>query len=1153
MSLYVQKIENEFAEELYDEILETSKDDIINESIKDENKSRLYKVEKFRKILEKLFLDLTKDLTGYESVNNAVRMHAIFEKYTVDKEIKDKCTSLRAQLNEYHHPYHKDSITEEEYLIYLKTLCEIIKYFSGTEIPYELQKTYEPVKKLQLKAKEEPPKENIEFIKAYVLKYECPKNQPMHITCISENKQDYLHIYVYNNNPLYQKLIRILREKVPLNIFNIQKAADKPFYTPKNNTVFIIEPDYLVNVTHIKECFTNRYDIIPEIYLFNKFRQDNKNENMIKGNIANYMLDTLLYEYSNYKEKDRTNKEEHFNSIFNKAVKEFALDIISIADRFNLKEKIEKLKDSSKTYYIAINNFIGTEIPIKKERKKENSYPMLHIEPNFLSTKIGMQGRFDLLCEIEENENDKQYIKKNIYELKSASKVPEKEPWPNDKIQVFCYDLILRTIVLEKRGESKVLYCNKEFNNLLPVIASDKLNLMYSIIHVRNQIVDYEYRLANGELTLDSIAEEIKKQKNNFPPYIMNNIDNFCQTISKLPELQKAYINKFIQFTAQEQWISKVGKGDEKDNSRFYGYSSLWKLSERQKNEDNIIFSDLEFDNEKSNLDELLISFKRNLFSHTSMITVFREGDPCILYPKDKNKDNEEDPTKRIFLKGTIDSIKNEYITVKLRNPYPNKMYFKNPKWFWFIEQDITDNFADMLYKSLYEFADAERDKQEILLGLKKPEFEQEIQNSNYYKDEYINGIIARAVAAKNYFLIQGPPGTAKTSVMLTGLVKYLYEKTQENIFLLAYTNRAVDEICKNLEKNKIRFLRLGRSVSNPEYCLDTLKKEKDIYEINDIVNECRIFVSTVHTAYSSPIFNMKTFNTAIIDEATQLLEPQIVGMLTRFNRFIMIGDEKQLPPVVIQEHTNVEDKELKKIKLYSLSNSIFERLLINAKENEWDCHAMLRTQYRMNEEIADFVNKHYYDNELISGTERQKQTIQRFSSNSKSEKEKVLSKHRIIFIDSRKEKGKTNKYEAEIIKEFVKIIVQSYGKDFTEETLGIITPFRAQINVIRKTLIDNNIPEEYTEKITIDTVERFQGSERDIIIVSFAINNARKLDLIKSLTFNKKVDRKLNVTLTRAREHLILVGCHDVLKKDEHYERLITYIKQKGGFYEEK
>jgi len=297
----------------------------------------------------------------------------------------------------------------------------------------------------------------------------------------------------------------------------------------------------------------------------------------------------------------------------------------------------------------------------------------------------------------------------------------------------------------------------------------------------------------------------------------------------------------------------------------------------------------------------------------------------------------------------------------------------------------------------------------------------------------------------------------------------------------------------------------------------------------------------------------MKTFNTAIIDEATQLLEPQIVGMLTRFNRFIMIGDEKQLPPVVIQEHTNVEDKELKKIKLYSLSNSIFERLLINAKENEWDCHAMLRTQYRMNEEIADFVNKHYYDNELISGTERQKQTIQRFSSNSKSEKEKVLSKHRIIFIDSRKEKGKTNKYEAEIIKEFVKIIVQSYGKDFTEETLGIITPFRAQINVIRKTLIDNNIPEEYTEKITIDTVERFQGSERDIIIVSFAINNARKLYLIKSLTFNKKVDRKLNVTLTRAREHLILVGCHDVLKKDEHYERLITYIKQKGGFYEEK
>jgi len=1144
MSLNTIQINNECAIDLYSKLEEIVSIEIKNKDTIDEEKTKIYKVKEFRLILEKLFSELAKNMPDSELINHAARMEYVFKTSTADNDIRKKCYSLRAQLNPFHHYGYPDSVSNEKYLILLKTLCQIINYFSKCDIPRKLKDIYQSVAHLELPDKPEIPKEKIEFVQASIYKIKKENNQ-LYITCIDQHNLNYMHIYINKNNSLFIHLKEVLWENATINIFNIFKTPDKPFYSVNPQSFFIIEPDYLINITQIKECFVTWNKVIPSLYLLNKFELFKPSIEKIQGNIANFILDTLVFT-GNTK----------FDDLFNKATREYAFDIVSSVKAEDLPETIRKLKENSEKHFNSIITFVNSEKVKNIKTSKTKSNNLIHIEPYVISHMYGLSGRFDILLEYQRDDTT---VCRDIIELKSTKNPPKNDaPYINDNIQVFCYDIMLNSMYPDRVGESLVLYSSKQDNCLISIKKNfennPNINITQDIVKARNCIVHYEYLLAKGELLIDSIVEVIKNDVSEYKSFKKDFADGFINTINNLENnLEKKYINNFLQFIAKEQWINKLGKSDDIEYNKYYGFSSLWKLDINEKQDHNIIFADLEYDEANSNLEQLTVCFKRNLFNNPYLSTVFREGDVCIIYPQDSNLLHSDDPTKKIFLKATIATIESDTIIVKLRNLYPSKNYFKKHST-WCIEQDLTDSFSEKLSKSLYEFAKCDKDKKELLLGLKEPQFEDpNTYNVIYTDDHIIKTAIEKSVSCKDYFLIQGPPGTAKTSIVLINIVKHIYNTTQENIFIMAYTNRAVDEICENLIKHSINFIRLGRGFKYPDYNLDHIKYTMDIYQLYNKIHNCRIFVSTVHSAYESPIFNMKSFHTAIIDEASQLLEPHIIGILTRFNRFIMIGDEKQLPPVVVQEQKNVDDDELKKISLYSLSNSLFERLLLNAKRKKWDnASIMLQKHYRMHEEIADFVNTHYYNNLLKIGSNSQKQAINIFKSNFENKIERLLSKHRIIFIQSDKDKGKTNKYEANIVKDIVKVII-NVSNDFTEKTVGIITPFRAQINLIRKTLFDSQIPKEIIDKITIDTVERFQGSERDIIIVSFSLNSYKNIDLISSLTFNRKVDRKLNVTLTRAREHLILTGCAQVLEHSQHYKDLLNYIKQKGGFVESK
>ena len=195
--------------------------------------------------------------------------------------------------------------------------------------------------------------------------------------------------------------------------------------------------------------------------------------------------------------------------------------------------------------------------------------------------------------------------------------------------------------------------------------------------------------------------------------------------------------------------------------------------------------------------------------------------------------------------------------------------------------------------------------------------------------------------------LLVGPPGTGKTSRALRGMVEAFYREGKQ-ILLLSYTNRAVDEISKALAsiEPEIDFIRLGSELScdesfRPYLIENVLEPCATRRQVQERIARCRVFVGTVATLSSkTELFRLKTFDVAIVDEATQILEPQLLGLLCTRNpagadaigKFILIGDHKQLPAVVLQssEQSEVCDEALQAIGLYNLKDSLFERLYRN-------------------------------------------------------------------------------------------------------------------------------------------------------------------------------------------------------------------------------
>ena len=394
------------------------------------------------------------------------------------------------------------------------------------------------------------------------------------------------------------------------------------------------------------------------------------------------------------------------------------------------------------------------------------------------------------------------------------------------------------------------------------------------------------------------------------------------------------------------------------------------------------------------------------------------------------------------------------------------------------------------------------------------------------------------------------------------------------SVLLLSYTNRAVDEICEMLCDNGISFLRIGNEFSCDErfrpYLVDkVIEQYPKMVSVQQLIKDTQIIVGTTSMiASKSYIFNLKHFDLAIIDEASQILEPNLVGLLSmlkgrdssisplpegesgeRGPKFILIGDYKQLPAVVQQseEDSKVVDPILNDICLDNCRNSLFERLIRwEYKNGREDFIGILRRQGRMHPAIAEFPNSHFYYRENLECVPLEHQLDNSIA-------------HRMIFIPSKFCKqpnisDKVNIEEARIVSRLLYKVYKEHQQEFdVSKTVGVIVPYRNQIAMIRKEIEKLQIP--VLEKITIDTVERYQGSQRDFIIYSFTIQNYWQLEFLTANSFVEDghiIDRKLNVAITRARKQMIMTGNPRILSSNVIFRELIDYCKGKGGYLEQ-
>ena len=525
-------------------------------------------------------------------------------------------------------------------------------------------------------------------------------------------------------------------------------------------------------------------------------------------------------------------------------------------------------------------------------------------------------------------------------------------------------------------------------------------------------------------------------------------------------------------------------------------------------------------------------------------------GDVVVLYERNQQTYN---VTNKLVIKGNIERLTGTEVCIRLRASQRNLNVFPETS-LYAMEHDYMDTTFRSMYLGLSAFMDASQERKDLLLGKRTPLFDEDEMSKNAHFIDDFERVATKAVASKDYFLLVGPPGTGKTSRALRRMVEKFYARPETQILLLAYTNRAVDEICASLDAivPAIDYIRIGSELSCDERyrkhlvenVLASCQKRKDV---RDCLSACRVYVGTVASLSSkTELFKLKRFDVAIVDEATQILEPQLLWILSAktsdgqnaVGKFILIGDHKQLPAVVLQrkEESEVHDERLRKIGLYNLKDSLFERLyrLHLSETHSWALDMLCR-QGRMHPDVAFFPNKAFYEGRLEPvGLPHQQEEI----------------KAPVQFVPSSRDteslSGKTNRHEAKMVADWAERVWKEAPEAFDpNHTLGIITPYRSQIALIKKELQAKGIPA--LSEVSVDTVERYQGSERDVILYSFCVNYRYQLKFLPNLTEENgvQIDRKLNVALTRARKRLIIVGVPELLKENPIYAHL---LKVYGG-----
>ena len=972
------------------------------------------------------------------------------------------------------------------------------------------------------------------------------------------------------NNIDHTYLCEIMEEGMQLNLLDCQ--VRQPVITPR---LIIVEPDYLIDISSIAACFTE-FGHHPLLHLLNQMKPRANTQATLLGNFAGAALDDIINSHGKYQVN------ETIKSNFREKALEFCtcpwfdgkkFYTDANLQAFNLQQVVDILFPRTASQ-AKMNAFRGEGI---YDRKKAI------LEPSFVCEALGIQGRVDLMttdCKLLVEQKSGRNL--NIETHQADPSYHSYQLVPHYVQLLLYYGVLQHNFKLGNNLVNiRLLYSKYQPQDGLMVVAYYQ-KLFKEAIEYRNQLVAASFEIAKkgfehaiNEFTPD-VLNVTGTQDFFYNKYLKPQLAAITDPLHTLSPLEEAYFCRMMTFVLREQMISKVGAQEGTNTSS----SDLWTMPLAEKKDAGNIYTDLhitkkEESGEGNGYDTITLSVPEQ---GKDFLPNFRIGDMVYLYTY-KLKE-EPDVRKAILYKGVLQEIHTHEIVVHLNDGQQNADIFEMDKPYA-IEHGATDASTGGSIRNLHQFICAPQEKRDLLLGQRAPRRNTTLQLTKHY-DDVLDDIILRAKQAEDYFLLVGPPGTGKTSRALKFMVEEaLNDGTGSSILLMSYTNRAVDEICEMLVDSGIPFLRLGSEYSCDErfrsYLIEKAIADCPKLEtIRQYIIGTRVIVGTTSMMTSKPfIFNLKHFKLAIIDEASQILEPNLIGLLSAVDKFILIGDYKQLPAVVQQNEKDssiptIHDSQtngaidmsiLQDICLTNCRNSLFERLIHwEDHEKRTDFIGILRRQGRMHPDIAEFPNKMFYRREKLEPVPcpHQLETALQYSLPSQDALDDMLKLHRMVFIPSDfcKEPNvsdKINANEAAIVTDLLRRIHRYYGSQFDpQKTVGVIVPYRNQIAMVRKGIEKFGIPE--LEKISIDTVERYQGSQRDVIIYSFTIQNIWQLDFLAGNSFvedGQIIDRKLNVAITRARKQMIMTGNPEILRNNQIFNELMEYVKRKGGYFQ--
>ena len=1059
------------------------------------------------------------------------------------------------------HSNRSEPIAADDWLYDLRAVALFVSAVSQTAVPGELLRRLPPTNRPRQKR----PSINKDYIRCIVSRFD-------QSTIWADSDAGAL-VVDYGSDVIEGRdlhyIYKVLREGMQLNLLDCHLTDDH--VAP---LLIVAEPDFLVDISSLAACFTG-YGHHPLLYTLSRLRPRTDSQATLLGNFAGTVLDETIAACGS-----STTENELLSRSLRRSFREQALRFCACSD-FDATKFRQQAQQQVRNIREAVEALFA-----------QNGTDRALLEPSFICERLGLQGRVDLMtapASLTGGHADTDLDTLLLVEQKSGKNM-KIEHQSHDAhgvqleahyVQLLLYYGVLRYNfrLSDRQVDTRLLYSRYPAAQGL-VHVNYYRTLFREAIRLRNQIVATELLVAREGfgrvlplLTADVVYKGVPRDAF-FHRFIEPEFALLAQRLSLLTPVERDYYERMMTFAYREQLCQKLGA----DELHAGGVSDLWQMPLSEKLETGNIFYRLKVTKcERSVADGVYDLITLSIPPQDdNYLPNFRRGDMVCLY----SYDDEPDVRRSILFRGILQATTTQQLVVALTDGQQRADVFcTDDDRQWAVEHNGSDASASTAIRGLYQFVTADAPRRALLTGQRRPEADTSIGLSKTY-NKYYDDVVLRQKQARDYFLLVGPPGTGKTSMALRFIVEEeLATSTieasvnggpQPCVLLTAYTNRAVDEICGMLCEAGLPFLRVGNAAACDEryrsYLLESfLNSGRPTLEaIRQHIDSVSVVVGTTSMLQARPyILQLKQFSLCVVDEASQILEPSLVGLLCSpsIGRFVLVGDYKQLPAVVQQSdgQTAVSEPRLRAIGLDDCRRSLFERLIRwEQSQGREQFIGVLHRHGRMHPDVAAFPTARFYAAEqlLTVPLQHQQETTLGYDSVPSADAlDELLKTRRVLFLPVKRQQDegalapdKSNAAEARVVADLLRRVHRFYGSHFSaEHTVGVIVPYRNQIAMVRQEIERLGI--EALRHVTIDTVERYQGSQRDVIVYSFTIAHHYQLDFLTANTFvedGQPIDRKLNVALTRARRQMLMVGNPRVLRQSALFAQLIDlYCEQ--------